>query len=129
MSRRDSNWRCCLRADYLVEDIPHALISIASLKSGDAVSRCEASESSFEPPPVIAKFTLATSLGSMLFGIVRKTMQSLAQRAENSALEGATASNSQSQRVRQVIQGLTPSLRRDVARTLVDAASDERGME
>ena len=56
---------------YLVEDIPHALTSIAVIAAGrDHALQCG-------EDPTIAKISLAVSLGSIVIGIISKTMQHL----------------------------------------------------
>jgi hypothetical protein len=56
---------------YLVEDIPHAMTSLA-LISADHNLECGADEN-----PTIAKLSLVFSLGSILLGIISKTIQQL----------------------------------------------------
>jgi hypothetical protein len=69
---------------YLVEDLPHTIVSLALLQAQTgAVSRCEPGADTYHLPladKTIAWLALCLSIGSMLFGVVRKTIQLLAQR-------------------------------------------------
>ena len=56
---------------YLVEDIPHAMTSLAVISAGHTMG-CGADEH-----PTIAKLSLVLSLGSILIGIISKTIQQL----------------------------------------------------
>ena len=56
---------------YLVEDIPHAMASLAVISAGHSM-QCGADQN-----PTVAKLSLVFSLGSILLGIISKTIQQL----------------------------------------------------
>lgn len=68
---------------YVVEDIPHAVVSLVALNSKDVIMHCSSDvDTFFGQLPIshksMAKIALGLSLGSIVLGLVSKSMQMIA---------------------------------------------------